>query len=161
MKKAERVKKMTDRFAPTVRTASFKDTSTGEGVVHVVLRHGASMPPPLNATKPPTPVTPRCVVSGKKAKYRDPASGLPFRDAAAFRELRRRRDAGELGDDIASGGAMVATDGRGVARTDADDRPGGFPGNPVEAPALAKSGATGPPESPAPAPKPAKRAKKA
>ena len=161
MKKAERAKKSANPFAPAVRVKSYKDANTGEAKMRVELRHGAPMPPPLNAPRPTTPETPRCVVSGGKAKYRDPASGLPFRDAAAFRELRRRRDAGELGDDIASGGAMVATDGRGVARTDADDRPGGFPGNPVEAPALAKSGATGPPESPAPAPKPAKRAKKA
>ena len=36
-----------------------------------------------------------CVITGKKAKYRDPKTGKGYHDLAAFRELRRRYNAGE------------------------------------------------------------------
>lgn len=43
--------------------------------------------------------TAKCVITGKPARYRDPKTGLPYYDAAAFRELRRRHDQGEpMGD---------------------------------------------------------------
>ena len=36
-----------------------------------------------------------CVITGKEARYRDPKTMLGYHDAAAFKELRRRLDAGE------------------------------------------------------------------
>ena len=36
-----------------------------------------------------------CVITGKKARYRDPKTGKGYHDLAAFKELRRRFDAGE------------------------------------------------------------------
>ena len=36
-----------------------------------------------------------CVITGKKAKYRDPKTGKSYHDLAAFKELRRRFEAGE------------------------------------------------------------------
>ena len=41
------------------------------------------------------PVQTLCVISGLKARYRDPRTKLGYFDAAAFKELRRRSDAGE------------------------------------------------------------------
>jgi vacuolar protein sorting-associated protein 72 len=35
-----------------------------------------------------------CVITGKKAKYRDPVTNLPYHDLAAFKELRRRHENG-------------------------------------------------------------------
>lgn len=39
---------------------------------------------------PPEPRPPTCFVTGRPAAYRDPRSGLPYSDAAALVELRRR-----------------------------------------------------------------------
>jgi YL1 nuclear protein C-terminal domain./YL1 nuclear protein. len=39
-----------------------------------------------------------CVITGKKARYRDPKTKLGYHDLAAFRELRRRLEAGEVLD---------------------------------------------------------------
>ena len=147
-----------------MRARSYKDKKSGVCVVRVELRNGAPMPAPLNEPRPRTPETPRCVVSGAAAKYRDPATGLPFRDAVAFRELRRRRDAGETeydrGNDTKRqrldadiGDEEPETGAGGVA---ASAEPGGFPGTPVEAPGAS----AGLPGMPVPAPKPTKRAKK-
>lgn len=36
-----------------------------------------------------------CVITGLKAHYRDPRTGLGYHDLAAYKELRRRSDAGE------------------------------------------------------------------
>lgn len=160
LKKAERVVKK-DGFAPAVRARSYKDKNSGVCVVRVELRNGAPMPAPLNEPRPRTPETPRCVVSGAAAKYRDPATGLPFRDAAAFRELRRRRDAGETG--YVGGNDTKDTEDTeepeiGAGGVAASAGPGGFPGTPVEAPALGASASL--PGMPVPAPKPTKRAKK-
>jgi hypothetical protein len=99
-------------------------------------------------------------VSGAAAKYRDPATGLPFRDAAAFRELRRRRDAGETGYDRGNDTKIPEDEEPeiGAGGVAASAGPGGFPGTPVEAPALGASASL--PGMPVPAPKPTKRAKK-
>lgn len=159
LKKAERVVKK-DGFAPAVRARSYKDKNSGVCVVRVELRNGAPMPAPLNEPRPRTPETPRCVVSGAAAKYRDPATGLPFRDAAAFRELRRRRDAGETGYDRGNDTKIPEDEEPeiGAGGVAASAGPGGFPGTPVEAPALGASASL--PGMPVPAPKPTKRAKK-
>lgn len=37
-----------------------------------------------------------CVVTGERAKYKDPLTGLGYSNAAAFKELRRRHASGEL-----------------------------------------------------------------
>jgi vacuolar protein sorting-associated protein 72 len=95
LKKAERAKK-TEGFLPAVRARSFRDSKSGEAVIRLELRHGAGMPPPLNERPVLKKTPPKCVVSGEKARYKDPATGLPFRDAVAFKELRRRNDEGEL-----------------------------------------------------------------
>lgn len=43
-----------------------------------------------------TPVAPTlCVITGHRAKYRDPRTGMGYYDAVAFRELRRRLAEGE------------------------------------------------------------------
>jgi vacuolar protein sorting-associated protein 72 len=39
---------------------------------------------------PPPPPRALCAVTGAPARYRDPLTGLPYADAAAFAELRRR-----------------------------------------------------------------------
>ncbi|GAX11746.1 hypothetical protein FisN_7Lh126 [Fistulifera solaris] len=44
-------------------------------------------------TKYPKPTY--CVITGLKARYKDPRTGLGYYDLAAFKELRRRSDAGE------------------------------------------------------------------
>lgn len=43
--------------------------------------------------KPNVPT--ECVITGKKARYRDPKTMLGYHDAASFKELRRRFNAGE------------------------------------------------------------------
>jgi vacuolar protein sorting-associated protein 72 len=43
---------------------------------------------------PPAPRLP-CAITGKPARYRDPATGLPYADLEAYRELQRRREAGQ------------------------------------------------------------------
>ena len=44
---------------------------------------------------PPQPVDTNCVITGKPAKYRDPRTKFGYHDVAAFKELRRREQAGE------------------------------------------------------------------
>lgn len=55
--------------------------------------------PDILAKKPVAPkrkqVPTECVITGKKARYRDPKTMLGYHDAAAFKELRRRLYAGE------------------------------------------------------------------
>eukprot|EP00971_Amphidinium_carterae_P073267 1448625-Amphidinium_carterae.1 len=46
-----------------------------------------------------------CAVSGKPARYRDPLTGLPFHDVAAFAELRAR--SGGCAADSPNGAIMV------------------------------------------------------
>jgi hypothetical protein len=44
---------------------------------------------------PPKPCPIMCVITGQRARYRDPRTGQGYYDAAAFRELRQRHAAGE------------------------------------------------------------------
>jgi len=83
-------------------------------------------------------------VSGEKARYKDPATGLPFFDAAAFKELRRRNDEGtslESKKIVDQNSALP-----GVAL---------FPGEPVD-----DLGGIGAPSGSGERPNPAKRVKK-
>jgi len=48
---------------------------------------------PKRAPTPPSPIV--CVITGKRARYRDPRTMMGYCDAAAFKELRRRHEAGE------------------------------------------------------------------
>ena len=49
-----------------------------------------------NKDQEPKPVTPTyCVVTGKRARYKDPKTQMGYYDVAAFKELRRRYHAGE------------------------------------------------------------------
>lgn len=32
----------------------------------------------------------KCIISGERAKYKDPVSGLPYANKEAFQEIRRR-----------------------------------------------------------------------
>ena len=98
LKKAERAKK-SDGFLPAVRARSFRDSKSGEAVIRLELRHGAGMPTPLNERPVRQKTPPKCVVSGEKARYKDPVTKLPFFDAAAFKELRRRNDEGTAIDE--------------------------------------------------------------
>lgn len=40
---------------------------------------------------PPPPTKAVCVITGRAARYRDPTTGLPYADLAAYKELQRRR----------------------------------------------------------------------
>ena len=116
---------------------------SGEAVIRLELRHGAGMPPPLNEKPVSQKTPPLCVVSGEKARYKDPATGLPFRDAVAFKELRRRNDEGT---------AMEST------KVDQNSALPGvelFPGKPVD-----DLGGIGAPSGSGERPNPAKRVKK-
>lgn len=44
---------------------------------------------------PPAPRLP-CAITGLPARYRDPATGLPYADLEAYRELKKRQEAGLL-----------------------------------------------------------------
>eukprot|EP00978_Attheya_sp_CCMP212_P021584 scaffold63270_cov38-Attheya_sp.AAC.1 len=48
-----------------------------------------------------------CVITGKKARYRDPKTMCGYHDIAAFRELRRRLEAGESLDQSLSSAASA------------------------------------------------------
>ena len=48
------------------------------------------MPSVLTNDSVPQKVRQTCVVTGKPARYRDPRTGHPYHDLAAFKELRRR-----------------------------------------------------------------------
>jgi hypothetical protein len=49
-----------------------------------------------NEANKPRPVTPTyCVITGKRVRYKDPKTKMGYFDLAAFKELRRRYDAGE------------------------------------------------------------------
>ena len=49
---------------------------------------------PRSAPAPPAQAV--CIITGQPARYRDPATGLPYAGAEAFKELRRRKEAGLL-----------------------------------------------------------------
>ena len=66
-----------------------------------------SMPGELQRRLAPAPAPPEvCAVTGQPARYRDPATGLPYATLEAFKELRRRRDA-----DLLGGSSMGGMDG--------------------------------------------------
>jgi vacuolar protein sorting-associated protein 72 len=46
------------------------------------------IPAVINAVAPPPPVTELCVITGMKARYRDPKTGKPYANLAAFKQLR-------------------------------------------------------------------------
>ena len=114
-KKAERVKKTYS--GPSVRVRSKKV----DGVERTTLetRMGATLPAPLGAPRPETPETARCAITGDVARYRDPRTGLAYRDAAAFAEIRRRERIGADGSE----GDDEGDDG-GVDEMDDDAGPG-------------------------------------
>lgn len=115
-KKAERVKKV--YAGPSVRVRSKKV----DGVERTTLetRMGAKLPAPLGAPRPETPETARCAITGDVARYRDPRTGLPYRDAAAFAEIRRRERAGADGSEGDDEGDDRVVD----AMDDAEQGPG-------------------------------------
>ncbi|KAI9678919.1 MAG: hypothetical protein M1829_001904 [Trizodia sp. TS-e1964] len=48
-------------------------------------------PGPKSHLRPQKPTQELCAITSRPARYRDPTTGLPYYDAAAFRELRRLR----------------------------------------------------------------------
>lgn len=83
--RAQHVKKV--YTGPKVRYVSTKEVTTIE------FTHVSRFPPPLLA-KPPKPAPrPVCAVTGLRAKYRDPLTGLPYATAAAFKTLRANHTA--------------------------------------------------------------------
>ena len=124
-KKAERVKKV--YAGPSIRVRSKKV----DGVERTTLetRMGAKLPAPLGAPRPETPETARCAITGDVARYRDPRTGLPYRDAAAFAEIRRRERAGADGSEGDDEGDDGVTD----VMDDAEQGPGTGPGPEPEA----------------------------
>ena len=108
-RKAERVKKTYTHPSLRVKSTTV-DGANGRGKSEsrttIELRFGAKTPAPLAARAPRTPHRTTCAVTGKPARYRDPLTGQGYHDAAAFKELRRRHEAGAdadaddgLGDD--------------------------------------------------------------
>lgn len=47
-------------------------------------------PTVINAVAPPYPLPQKCAFTGLPAKYKDPLTGRPYANAAAFKELRTR-----------------------------------------------------------------------
>ena len=113
-KKAERVKKTHAHPCLRVRSVAVDAVDTAgdgrgsrESRTTIELIRGASTPAPLGTRLTRTAVRPAtCAVTGKPARYRDPLTGRGYHDVAAFKELRRRREAGGdddgLGEDSAS-----------------------------------------------------------
>ena len=108
-RKAERVKKTYTHPSLRVKSTTV-DAANGRGELEsrttIELRFGAKTPAPLAARAPRTPHRTTCAVTGKPARYMDPLTGQGYHDAAAFKELRRRHEAGAdadaddgLGDD--------------------------------------------------------------
>lgn len=68
-----------------------------------------AMPDEMVARSTPPPPPPAvCAITGKPARYRDPATGLPYAGLEAYRELKRRREAGLLGPLVGAAGAAAA-----------------------------------------------------
>ena len=61
---------------------------------------------PRSAPAPPAQAL--CIITGQPARYRDPATGLPYAGAEAFKELRRRKEAGLLPQVAAAAAAPAA-----------------------------------------------------
>ena len=81
-KRAQIVKAVYD--GPAIVTRSRGDTT------ELILLRGAELQG--LGGKPPVPCTrrPQCVVTGRRARYRDPQTRQPYADASAFAELRRQ-----------------------------------------------------------------------
>jgi hypothetical protein len=71
----------------TTNVQSATGTNNGESEDQTEVAYPASLSTPKND---PT----KCVITGKPARYRDPLTKSPYYDVAAFKELRRRHDAG-------------------------------------------------------------------
>ena len=96
-----------------------------------------AMPDALRPRAAPAPPPPAlCAVTGAPARYRDPATGLPYATLDAFKELRRRRDAGLLASQ-AQAAAAAAAAAAGAAAGAAGLSPGG--GQPLRASARQSS----------------------
>ncbi|PSC70422.1 SWR1 complex subunit 2-like [Micractinium conductrix] len=93
------------RYAgPMVR---WKSRRVGDTEVTTIEVRNMSMPGELQRRLAPAPAPPEvCAVTGQPARYRDPATGLPYATLEAFKELRRRRDA-----DLLGGSSMGGMDG--------------------------------------------------
>jgi hypothetical protein len=50
---------------------------------------------PTDESKPKPVIATYCVITGERARYKDPKTNMGYYNAAAFKELRRRQDAGE------------------------------------------------------------------
>ncbi|KAL4448293.1 hypothetical protein ABPG75_005512 [Micractinium tetrahymenae] len=91
-KKAQVVKR---RYAgPMVR---WKSRRLGDREATTLEVRNMSMPESLQRRVAPAPPPPAvCAVTGAPARYRDPATGLPYASLEAYRELKRQREAGLL-----------------------------------------------------------------
>ena len=121
-RKAERVKKTYTHPSLRVKSTTV-DAANGRGELEsrttIELRFGAKTPAPLAARAPRTPHRTTCAVTGKPARYRDPLTGQGYHDAAAFKELRRRHEAGADAD--ADDGTRGRRGRRGRGRGRGDD----------------------------------------
>ena len=90
-------------FPPSVPLLRFHSR---RGVPETVTFTQVDEVPPLGApgAPPPKPLPKKCAVTGRRALYFDPLTGLPYADLAAFRVLRARH-AAELAALAAGGGA--------------------------------------------------------
>eukprot|EP01033_Poteriospumella_lacustris_P000025 gene25-14_t len=88
LSKGDTVAKDYIRFYSRRNVGTYVSFSSNEAVPPC-LRPDANQPPP----PPPSNI---CVITGLPAKYRDPKTQLPYANAEAFRELRRRHERGKL-----------------------------------------------------------------
>jgi vacuolar protein sorting-associated protein 72 len=93
--------KLTERYTSRrgyLNTINFPEM---DYVPEILTRNKQAAPPPTIPTY--------CVITGQRARYRDPRTGLGYYDAQAFRELRRRHAAGEPLDHRKPHPAVAAT----------------------------------------------------
>ena len=81
--------------SPRLPTCAPQKTHTHQTTIQAI---DMPLPPGLAPAGPPPPPPrggpPNCVVTGRPARYRDPATGAPYADAAAFKVLRAQAAAG-------------------------------------------------------------------
>jgi len=86
----------TRRHVPPSRSANFGDTSSCGGSPSKRRRLDRSASETSESAQAPDNNRAKCVITGKIARYRDPKTMLGYHDIDAYKEIRRRLEAGEL-----------------------------------------------------------------
>ena len=80
--------KLVERFVSRRGTLNVVHFAAMEHVPDIL--RGNARAPTASSTSSASTTLPKCVVTGLPARYRDPRTGLPYYNAAAFKEIRRR-----------------------------------------------------------------------